>query len=504
MGEISKDIRSGIIVSLVALPLCLGIALACGTPVLSGVIAGIIGGVVVGFISNSPLSVSGPAAGLTIIIISGIQEIGSFQLLLPAIVLAGIIQVLLGYYKAGELTEYIPLSVIEGMMASIGLLLILKQIPFVVGHNSYDDLMGMFQEPAKHYGHIGAIIIGLFSVLIYTLAKRYSIINRSFFKFFPFPLFIIVIASFLAYDFQNTILELPSGDYVRISEFLKSYHPEGFFSEFSFSNIFHFNILKFAVIIAIVASVESLLSIEACDKVDTLRRVTDKNRELKAQGFGNICSGLLGGLPVTAVVVRTSANIQAGATSKRSTIIHGFILLMFVTVAPGLIEKIPLSALAAILIFTGYNLARPKLFKTMFSHGPEQFIPFIITICGVLFSDLLKGVALGAITSIFFALKDHYRLQNKLTTKTTNEESGFHTITFGSHLTFINKKMIKEVMISIDSNSTCVLDFSKTHTVDFETRKLLVSLSKEGAKRGIVFEITANEFIKMEELKDLA
>jgi len=497
MNGLAKDLKSGIIVSLVALPLCLGIALASGAPLLSGLIAGIVGGIVVGAISDSSLSVSGPAAGLTIIIIQGIQEVGSFQLFLPAIVLAGMIQLFLGFYKAGAFSEYIPLSVIEGMMASIGILLILKQIPFVVGHESYQDLLGVFKEPIKHFHHIGAIIIGLLCITIYSVARRFSLINHTIFKYFPFPLFIIALASLLAFAFKDTLLNLPSGDFVRISEFLKIYHPEGFFSEIRFSNIFQFNILKYGFIIAIVASIESLLSIEAADKLDKKKRNTNKNRELKAQGFGNIISGLLGGLPITSVIVRSSANAQSGAVSKKSTIIHGLLLLMFITLLPSLIEKAPLSALAAILIFTGYNLANPKLFINMYHHGIEQFAPFMITILGILLSDLLKGVALGFISSIFFVLKDHYHLQNKLITKDIDDTSGFHTITFGSHLTFINKKTITRVLNSIDSNSTCYLDFSNTHFIDFETKKLIFDLTTEGIKRGFTFETIKNDFLNL-------
>lgn len=498
MFKSAKDIKSGLIVSLVALPLCLGISIASGAPMLSGLIAGIVGGIIVGLGSNSSLSVSGPAAGLTIIIVQGIQEVGSFQLLLPAIVLAGMIQIILGYFKAGEFTEYIPHSVIEGMMASIGLLLITKQIPFLIGHTNYDDLWGILKEPEKHYRHIGAILIGISSMCFYFIARRYSLINRSIFKNFPFPLFIITVASLLAYSFKGTLLELPSFDYVRISEFLKSYHPEGFYTELRFSNLFNPIIIKFALIISIVASIESLLSIEASDNLDPKKNITDKNRELKAQGFGNTLSGLLGGLPITSVVVRTSVNAQSGADSKKSTIFHGLYLLIFITLAPNLIEKFPLSALAAILIFTGYNLAHPRLFKDIFSNGIEQFAPFIITILGVLFSDLLRGVALGFISSIFFALKDHYHLQNKLLTMTIDETSGISIVSFGPHLTFINKKNIKRVLNSIAPNSKCILDFSKTHFIDFETKELILHLLKERNHQDIEFEVSQNQFISLD------
>lgn len=495
-SNVFTNIKSGIIVSLVALPLCLGIAITSGAPVLSGLIAGVIGGIFVGILSDSPLSVCGPAAGLSMIILTGIGEAGSFQNFLPAIVFAGVIQFFIGKFKAGVFSEYIPLSVIEGMMVSIGILIMFKQIPYVIGHKSYDDLYNIFIAPREHIRHLGAVIIGLASIILYISLRKFKLINHSFFKVIPFPLFLITLASVIALIFRHTNLELPEDDYVHIKEFIKSYHPEGFFSELTLSNIFSVVVFKYSIILAIVASIESLLSIQAADKLDHQKRKTDKNRELKVQGIGNIISGLLGGLPITSVVVRSSANAQAGATTKVSTITHGFILLLAITLFPTLIENAPISALAAILIFTGFNLSHPKIFKQMYSHGSEQFIPFISTIAGVLLLDLLKGVAIGAIISILFALRDHYHIQNKLISLKDHENEEGKVITFGHHLTFIDKKGIIDILQSIEPNSKCELNFQKTHHIDYEAKDIILQFINDAPKKDIRISINPKNFIK--------
>jgi MFS superfamily sulfate permease-like transporter len=381
-----SDLFAGLIVFLVALPLCLGIALASGAPLLSAIISGIIGGIVVGMISQSHVSVSGPAAGLTAIVFTAISSLGSFEIFLTAVVLAGLFQLILGLIRAGSISNYFPSSVIEGMLTGIGIIIILKQIPHATGHTM----------------HSGAIIISITSLLILIACKQIPFFNQN--KYLPAEL-IVVAASVLMNKYfistdsvlkiqNNLLVQLPLID-----------HPQGIFSELihpDFDGLNKYQVWVTAFTIAAVASIETLLCLEAAEKLDPLKRYAGSNRELVAQGIGNMLSGFFGGLPMSSVIVRTSANVSSGAKTKLATIIHGIFLLLTLILFASLINQIPLASLAAILIMIGFKLANPSIFIQMWKSGKYQFIPFIVTLLGVVFTDLLIGVTMGMIVSVLF------------------------------------------------------------------------------------------------------
>ena len=395
----TQDLKSGLIVSLIALPLCLGISLASGAPLLAGVIAGIIGGIVVGIISDSPLSVSGPAAGLSVIIYFGIQEVGGFAAFAPAIILAGVLQVIFGQLKFGKLTALIPHSVIEGMLASIGILIIIKQIPLLLGVTNYPEVQTLLSGQSVG-SSMGALAIGLGCLIAFIIFRVTTIKSWRVFKLIPFPLVLVVLSAVIARFIMQTDFALLSRDFVQVAGALKSLSFADHFQGLRDATWFSPLILKHAAVLAIVASIETLLCIEASIKMDPFKRGTNKDHELLAQGIGNFTSGLMGGLPVTSVIVRTSANLEAGAASKWSTVFHGTILLIGLLLAPELMDMIPLAVLGAILVFTGYNLAAPQKFIQSFKHGLLDFIPFVTTILGVVMLDLLKGVILGLVVAL--------------------------------------------------------------------------------------------------------
>jgi MFS superfamily sulfate permease-like transporter len=494
--NIAQNMRSGLIVFLVALPLCLGVALASGAPLMSGLIAGIIGGIIVGAISNSNLSVSGPAAGLAVIVYQGIMEAGSFQNFTLAVVLAGIFQVALGSIKAGKITDYLPLAVIEGMMAAIGILLILKQVPYIFGESSYQDVYEAVTLQEKHVVHKGAILLGGLSIILFAGYRYFRLEKLKIFRLLPFPLFLVLGISLIGLSLKTTSLSLLDSDYVHIQEFVKNYNLLQNFSFETLALLFAPKTIKIAFVISIVASIESLLSIEAADKLDPKKLITNKNRELLAQGAGNILSGFLGGLPITSVVVRTSANAQAGATNKSSTIYHGFYIFLAIIFLASYIDLIPLAALATILIFTGFNLAHPKLIKSMYLHGHAQFIPFMMTIISIISLDLLKGVMVGVLSSILFTLKDHYRVQNRQISLKSNDQSTLE-IKFGSHLTFVLKKDIKIQLAAIPANSILVLNFDNTIHIDHEIKEIIQNFISEASLKNIQISLVDDKNLLM-------
>ncbi|MCE3013750.1 MAG: SulP family inorganic anion transporter [Proteobacteria bacterium] len=475
MNGLGQNLKSGLIVALIATPLCLGIALASNAPLIAGLIAGIIGGLVVGLISDSPLSVSGPAAGLSAIIYQGIIDVGSFEHFTYAIILAGVIQVALSLLKAAKLTDFLPSSVIEGMMAAIGLMLIMKQLPYLFGSQNYTDLKEVFNLSNK--AHWGAFFIGAFSFIVFALYRSKILLKDAFFKYLPFPLFLVLTSSTIAFLIESTPMHLFYDDYVHISELVASYTP---FQQFSLSNLSLFldpMILKYGFILAAVASIETLLCIEATDNLDNHLSKTNRDRELLAQGVGNSISGLLGGLAITSVIVRTSANYESGARSKYSAVLHGVFLLAAIVLIPNLIDKIPLAVLATILIFTGFNLAHPRKFKSMWRHGQEEFAPFVITIIAILSLDLLKGVGLGLMSTVIFILKDHYYIQNqklKIHTEHHQQEKRL-VITFGSHLTFLQKKSIEKKLTDLapEDYQRIMIDLNSTRKVDHEIKIII-------------------------------
>lgn len=415
-----QDLPASLVVFFVALPLCLGIALASGAPLFSGIIAGIVGGIVVGAASGSPLGVSGPAAGLAVVVLGYLTTLGSWQAFLMAVVLAGVIQVIAGYLKMGSVARYFPESVIKGMLTGIGLIIILKQIPHAIGYNDefqndfgFENLdsANTFSELSHMMNHItlNAVIIAVISMLILILWDELLAKKHKIFKAIPSPLVAVVVGIILAkflelHETQIVSIPVTSG----LGEFL------GHFTAPDFSQITNPQIYVMALVMAIIASLETLLCVEASDKLDPQKRVTPTNRELKAQGLGNIISGLIGGLPITQVVARSSANVNFGAKTKLSTISHGFLLLISAIAIPSLLNMIPLATLACVLLMVGYKLAKPAIFKEVYHLGREHFIPFVATIIGMLYFDLLKGVGIGMGFAMFFILRNNYHSRNVL------------------------------------------------------------------------------------------
>jgi SulP family sulfate permease len=420
-SHIKQDLPASIVVFFVALPLCLGIALASGAPLFSGIIAGVVGGVLVGALSGSPLGVSGPAAGLSVVVLGYLATLGgNWEAFLMAVVLCGVIQVIGGFLKLGTIARYFPDSVIKGMLTGIGLIIILKQIPHAIGYNSniqggfnFEDLdrTNTFFELSHilNYITLNALIIASVSMLILILWDKTLATKHKIFKAIPSPL-IAVIAGITLGKFldlhETQIVKIPVMS--NFGEFIAQ------FSTPDFSQILNPQILSMAFVMAIIASLETLLCVEAADNLDPQKRVTPTNRELKAQGFGNIISGLIGGLPITQVVARSSANVSFGAKTKLSTISHGFLLLISAIAIPDLLNMIPLSTLACVLLVIGYKLAQPKIFQEMYYLGRENFIPFIATILGMLVFDLLTGVGIGVGFSAFFLFRNNYHSRNVL------------------------------------------------------------------------------------------
>ena len=491
-ANLKSDFASGLVVFLVALPLCLGIAMASGAPLFSGIISGIIGGIVVGFLSKSHLSVSGPAAGLTAIVLTAITDLGAFDIFLTAVFLAGIIQLILGFIKAGSISNYFPTNVIEGMLAGIGVIIFLKQIPHAFGYdkdyegdlafvqNNYENT---FSELFQVIGHIqlGSVIITLISLCILIAWTKVSFLKNI--KLVPSAL-IAVIISIIVNEFF-----IISGSNLAIkSDHLVSLPVPNSFDEFKsifilpdFAAIFNPNVWMIGLTIAIVASIETLLCIEAADRMDAQKRYTDTNVELKAQGLGNIFSALLGGLPMTSVVVRTTANNTAGAKSKMSAIIHGLLLLISVLSIPTLLNKIPLATLAAVLLMIGYKLANPKTVLHFWEKGKYQFIPFIATLLAVVFTDLLKGVALGMIISIVFVLKGNMQRAYKFRKEEFQDGDVIH-IDLAQEVSFLNKAAIKSTLNDIPENSKVIINASETVYIAHDVLDLIKEFKKITSK----------------------
>ena len=482
---LKNDLPAGVVVFLVALPLCLGIALASGAPLFSGIIAGMVAGTVVAFASGSSLSVSGPAAGLTVIVHSAITKLGSYDAFLLAVALAGLMQIVLGYLKAGIIGYYFPSNVIKGMLAAIGIILILKQIPHAVGYDvdnegDFDfiqaDGENTFSEILNSIDHIhpGALIIAVISLFILIMWEQPFLRKYSFFKIVPGALLAVIIGILINewYGISNPTLYL-SGD--KLVQLPVAASAEGFVNQFTlpdFSAFGNYQIYIVAITIAIIASLESLLSVEAVDKLDPHKRNTPTNRELRAQGLGNFISGMIGGLPLTAVIVRSSANVNAGAKTKLSAIIHGLLLLLSVIVLSPVLNKIPLACLAALLLVVGYKLAKIKLFKSMYKLGWDQFLPFVVTVIAIQFSDLLRGIAIGMAVSVFFILRNNYK-RAYFFHKEEHHEGERITIQLAEDVTFLNKGSIALTLTHLPDNSTVIIDGSKSHYIDADVLEII-------------------------------
>ena len=499
-SEFKNDLPASIVVFFVALPLCLGIALASGAPLFSGIIAGIIGGIIVGSLSGSKLGVSGPAAGLAVIVFDAIASLGSWELFLCAVVLAGVFQLILGYVKAGFIAHFFPTSVITGMLAGIGLLIVLKQLPYLfgwqadfLGEEAFSQLNGENTFSAIEHALVSmspiVVAISAVSLAILILWDAYLSKAHKVFQLIQGPLVVVVLGVI-------TTLFLGQAGSPLADEQLVALPALDSFSAFAdelafpaFSQMFSVEVFTIALVMAAVASIETLLCVEATDKLDPSRNETPANRELKAQGWGNILSGLVGGLPITQVIVRSSANIAFGAKTKLSAITHGFLLLLAVLALPGVLNMIPLASLAAILIVVGYKLAKPVMFKVMYKNGMEQFLPFITTIAVMLVTDLLTGVLVGLAVSVFFTLKHSYRNSYNVTEEVT-EENGEkkHRIVLAEDVSFFNKPVILRKLNAIPENTRVVLDFSNTQTLAYDVKELVSDFINNANSKNIQVE----------------
>jgi MFS superfamily sulfate permease-like transporter len=485
--EFKSDLPASIVVFFVALPLCLGIALASGAPLFSGVIAGVVGGIVVGLMSGSQLGVSGPAAGLAVIVLTAIATLGSFEAFLFAVVLAGAIQYLLGFFKAGFIAYFVPSSVIKGMLTGIGLLIILKQIPYALGYISdYEGSESFLQSDGENtFSSImtawdvftpGAVLIAAVSLAVLVVWDVYLTKKHRIFQILQGPIVVVILGVILNYMFMNNILNFSLADdqLVQLPMAQSFADFSHLFTHPDFSQWTNAEIYKVALVMAIVASLETLLCVEATDKLDPLRRVTPTNQELKAQGIGNMVSGLIGGLPITQVIVRSSANISFGAKTKLSAVLHGiFLLISAVTIAECL-NMIPLASLATILIVVGYKLAKPSLFKQMYDLGWEQFAPFFVTIVAIVLTDLLTGIAIGLVVALFFTLHHSYRNSYHLKSETsTDNGTTVHHITLAEEVSFFNKASIIAALEAIPANSKVVIDCTNSKSISYDVQEFI-------------------------------
>ncbi len=492
------DWKSGIAVFLVALPLCLGIALASGAPLLAGLVAGIIGGTIVSLLSGSELSVSGPAAGLTIIVATAITDLGSFPGFLVAVIIAGIIQIALGLLKLGKIGGFFPSSVIRGMLVAIGIVIILKQIPHAIGDDL--DFIGEFEFDQKDGQNtfseilasfstikLGAVIISIFGLIILfswtSLGNTFRWLNA-----LPASLFVVIAG-------------------VGINELLGLYAPAWFLGDSkdhmvnlpifaSSSDIWHGlvspdwsfisnpKIYSIAITLAIVASLESLLSLEATESLDPLKRIASPDRELLAQGIGNVSSGLLGGIPITSVIVRSSTNIYAGGKTRMSGFFHGILLLVAVLALPIYLNKIPLACLASILLYTGYKLAHPKEFKKVIAEGWKQWVPFLVTVAVVVGVDLLWGIFIGTLVGLIFVIITNY--SSVYTVFINGNEI---LIKFQKDVTFLHKMSLKENLRKIPAGSEVFIDTTKVHFMDHDIHLLIQEFISTANERGIEVDL---------------
>lgn len=502
-STLKNDIPASVVVFFVALPLCLGIALASGAPLFSGLIAGIIGGIVVGALSGSKIGVSGPAAGLAAIVLTAIGSLGGYENFLVAVVLGGIIQLIFGLLKAGVIGYYFPSSVIKGMLTGIGIIIILKQIPHFFGYDadpegdfSFFQVDGenTFSEIFKSLNliQVGSALVGVLSLAILLLWDKVLSKKGKIFQIIQGPLVAVAVGIiFYVFARSNDTLEIAKSHLVSvpIPEDITS-----FLGQFSFPNfgvILNPEVWIVAFTIALVASLETLLCVEATDKLDPHKNVTPTNRELLAQGTGNIISGLIGGLPITQVIVRSSANIQSGGQSKMSAIIHGFLLLISVLIIPTLLNMIPLSVLAAILLIVGYKLAKPALFKKMYDLGWKQFIPFTVTVLGIVFIDLLYGIGLGLGVGIIVILIKSFQNSHFLHKEGEDVEDGKVKMTLAEEVTFFNKGAILKELDGLSENSFLELDVTQTKYLDNDIIEILEDFIIKAKERNITIKLVS-------------
>jgi len=499
-SNLRNDIPASLIVFLVAVPLCLGIALASGAPLFSGIIAGIVGGIVVGALSGSQLGVSGPAAGLAVIVLTAITELGGFQIFLLAVVLGGIFQLLLGFAKAGIIGYYFPSSVIKGMLSGIGIIIILKQIPHAFGydkdpegdlgftqtdgHNTFSELFYMLDGISP-----GAITITMISMAILVLWEQPFMKKIRLFQIVQGPLVVVALGILLNFIFQsmpNFALNADQVVAIPVPDTISDFFGQFLFPDFT--QITNPAVWVTGITIAVVASLETLLCLEATDKLDPYKRVTPANLELKAQGVGNIISGLIGGLPITQVIVRSSTNIQSGGRTKMSAIFHGIIMLVCAMAIPFVLNMIPLASLAAILFLVGYKLAKPALFKQMYKLGKTHFVPFMVTILAIVFTDLLTGIMIGLAVAIFYILYNNYK-KPFLFASDKDIKDGTLRLALAEDVTFINKASIQRTLAQIPDGSKVIIDASKSINIDHDVVEIIEEFKTNAEFRDIDLEL---------------
>lgn len=494
------DVPAAIVVFLVALPLCLGIALASEAPLFSGIITGIVGGIVVGFLSGSSLSVSGPAAGLTVLVAAGIRSSGAFEVFLCAVVLCGVLQLVFAALRFGFLATLFPNSVVKGMLSAIGITIILKQVPHALGNfGGFESDMAFWELFGTHstWGllkkaagtiSIGAVVICAVSLLVLRVWESLWVKSNPFLSRIPGPLICVILAASINWifslGFPGIALQAEDGHLVQLPHIQswRDFVAELRFPDFSaFGRVTTWSI---AATLATIASIETLLSVESTDKLDPKRRVSNTNRELLAQGFGNIVAGSLGGIPMTSVIVRSSANIYAGAKSRMSAILHGFMLLFSVLMMSQILNLIPLASLAAVLIAVGYKLSHPKLIKSMYQSGWDQFVPFIATIIAILFTDLLKGVTIGLLVGLAFVLRASYYSAILVVVDGKNR-----LFRFTKDVTFIHKIRLRKELGKVEPGSQVYFDATRASYIDSDVFEMIHDFAKVAPDKGIQVEL---------------
>ena len=478
--HIAKDAPASLVVFLVALPLCLGIALASGAEPIAGLIAGIIGGIIVGSISGSQIGVSGPAAGLAVIVLNGINSLPSYEIFLLAVVIGGLVQLILGFIKAGIIGFYFPSSVIQGMLSAIGLIIILKQIPHAVGyddepegslefahdatHNTFTDLSFMMDSIQPI-----ALVIAVVGLALLILWEQPFMKRMQWTQYLPGSLMAVLAGVGIHIATKDGALGLAANHLVQIPTLVNGLEDMITVPDFSAWN--RGDVWILGVTIAVVASLETLLCVEATDKLDPEKRITPTNRELIAQGTGNVMSGLIGGLPITQVIVRSSANMQSGGKTKLSAIMHGFLLLGSVLLIPDLLTLIPLSSLAAVLLVVGYKLAKPAQFKAIAQQGTRQFLPFIITVLAILFTDLLVGIGIGIVAALLVILYDHFH--SPIIDFDIDDEAKSCIVHLGEDVTFMHKVGIRKLFTTIPRDYSVVIEANRTVRMDTDVRLII-------------------------------
>lgn len=506
-----KDLSAGLVVFLVAVPLCLGIALASGAPLFSGFVSGIVGGIIVGVLSGSQTSVSGPAAGLTAVVAGQLAILGSFESFLMAVMLAGILQILLGIAKMGNISAFFPSSVIKGLLAAIGIILILKQIPHILGHdvnpmgeksffqpdnkNTFTELLDSFINI-----HPGTLLIGLVSIATMVLWDKISILKKTQ---IPSALVVVILGIIINSFLKGTggIWSIEPSHLVQVPVAKSAKEFMSFLTYPNLNILSNMDVYVAALTIGLVASLETLLNIEAIDKLDPQQRASPPNRELLAQGVGNIICGLIGGLPITSVIVRSSVNINAGVKTKLSTLFHGFLLLGSIMFIPQFLNSIPLSALAAILLMTGLKLASPQLMSQMWNEGKYQFLPFMTTILAIVFTDLLTGIIIGLSVSIGFILNSSLRTpMKKIMEKHATGDQVLH-IALPNQVSFFNKASLENTLRSVPRGGHVLLDATSTDYIDPDVLDLFVDFQNKIAPAHGV-QVSLKGFKKYKTLED--